>query len=316
MSFSKKVRLEKVVEEALRVDRRKDWKWFGACMTLEPQSGGLSWRYSKDGAKDWVRIGEMQEGKLHGWGIHVFLDGRKLVLGRSSAGSTTTRDTTSHAALGTFHEATVLWENGAKYVGELDNVKNGWGIMTWMDGNRYEGHWKNDKREGKGTLIWANGTKYEGDWKNSKIEGHGVHTLPNGDTLTGEWKNGKAHGQCKMIWNVANYEYEGNWINGEPEVDQDICLHPSLRECLRQNTCSGRVTGATDNYGQFFYRCKGCNLNYCISCWDSCHINHTGCFGIRKWALGIHCHCAHNLQQCCKSGEVIDRRPSKKVKLC
>ena len=38
--------------------------------------------------------------------------------------------------------------------------------MYWENGDRYEGEWKNDEREGKGIYYLNNGDRYEGEWKN------------------------------------------------------------------------------------------------------------------------------------------------------
>ena len=43
---------------------------------------------------------------------------------------------------------------------------SGQGIYTFKNGDSYDGHWKNDKREGQGTLIYSNGDRYVGEWKN------------------------------------------------------------------------------------------------------------------------------------------------------
>ena len=42
--------------------------------------------------------------------------------------------------------------------------------MYWNDGDKYEGEWKNNKREGKGIMFYTNGNKVEGIWKNDKLE--------------------------------------------------------------------------------------------------------------------------------------------------
>ena len=40
--------------------------------------------------------------------------------------------------------------------------------MKWigcaLDGDSYEGAWKDDKRDGHGVYKFADGTSYEGDW--------------------------------------------------------------------------------------------------------------------------------------------------------
>ena len=41
--------------------------------------------------------------------------------------------------------------------------------MYWNDGHRYEGDWKNDKREGKGIMYYNNGEIDNGDWKNDEF---------------------------------------------------------------------------------------------------------------------------------------------------
>ena len=38
--------------------------------------------------------------------------------------------------------------------------------MTFPSGNKYEGNFINDKFEGRGVLTFADGDKFEGEWKN------------------------------------------------------------------------------------------------------------------------------------------------------
>ena len=54
----------------------------------------------------------------------------------------------------------------------------GSGIFTWPDGRRYEGEYKDDKKEGEGVFYWPDGRKYEGGWKNGKQHASGrTHPL-------------------------------------------------------------------------------------------------------------------------------------------
>jgi len=50
---------------------------------------------------------------------------------------------------------------------------NGKGVFTWPDNRRYEGEFKNDKKEGFGLYEYGDGNKYEGEWKNGKQSGEG-----------------------------------------------------------------------------------------------------------------------------------------------
>jgi len=44
----------------------------------------------------------------------------------------------------------------------------------YNNGDRYDGDWKNGKKEGKGIYYYNNGNRYEGDWKNDLREGKGI----------------------------------------------------------------------------------------------------------------------------------------------
>lgn len=44
--------------------------------------------------------------------------------------------------------------HGDKYDGEWsNNMKNGHGVMTYLNGEKYDGAWKDDKREGNGKAL-------------------------------------------------------------------------------------------------------------------------------------------------------------------
>lgn len=68
----------------------------------------------------------------------------------------------------------------------------GRGIETWSDGRKYEGDFKNGKKDGEGVFLWPNGNKYIGSWKNGKQHGAGIsYDAKEGVKKQGEWANGK-----------------------------------------------------------------------------------------------------------------------------
>ena len=87
-------------------------------------------------------------------------------------------------------------------------------LLTLKLGEKYEGQWKNCKRDGFGTQIWPNGDYYEGEWINDKIQGRGKLTHINGDFYDGEFENNEANGYgCYSQANGAHYE--GEWKNNK-----------------------------------------------------------------------------------------------------
>ena len=80
---------------------------------------------------------------------------------------------------------------GHKYVGNLkDNKKHGQGTYTVANGAKYVGEWKGDKKHGQGTVTWPNGAKYVGEWK-AGWPWEGVEYLASGE-IAGTYTNGKA----------------------------------------------------------------------------------------------------------------------------
>ena len=69
---------------------------------------------------------------------------------------------------------------------------DGKGIFTWHDGRKYEGEYKEDKKEGFGIFEWPNGKKYKGYWRNGKQDGEGEFYFPSDQKWKkGIWKKGK-----------------------------------------------------------------------------------------------------------------------------
>jgi len=43
--------------------------------------------------------------------------------------------------------------------------------MNYFNGDRYDGEWKNNLRDGHGVFINNDGDMYDGNWKLDKMEG-------------------------------------------------------------------------------------------------------------------------------------------------
>ena len=53
------------------------------------------------------------------------------------------------------------------------------------------GDFKEGKRDGIGIFTYENGNKYVGEFKNGTMDGQGTFTYPNGDKRVGVWRDGK-----------------------------------------------------------------------------------------------------------------------------
>jgi len=102
-----------------------------------------------------------------------------------------------------------------RYEGEWkDNKKNGVGRIWWSNGDRYLGDWVNDAKEGYGYMLWENGDCYEGDWKKDLREGtQCTYTYSNGGTFIGTYSNDERHGEGAFVWPDGE-RFVGQWKSG------------------------------------------------------------------------------------------------------
>lgn len=59
---------------------------------------------------------------------------------------------------------------------------------------RYEGLWKEGKKNGPGILIYADGSLLKSNWINGRCEGFSTYLQTNGDKFEGQYKEGLKHG--------------------------------------------------------------------------------------------------------------------------
>jgi len=116
----------------------------------------------------------------------------------------------------------IKFENGDRYDGDYeDDMKNGEGTLYYSDGGKYEGNWENDMRNGYGVNTWANGDRYAGIWKDNKKHGRGKFVYANGGKYVGEWECDKRNGEGVNTWPNGN-QYDGNWVGNEQDGDGEF----------------------------------------------------------------------------------------------
>ena len=70
--------------------------------------------------------------------------------------------------------------------------------MTYNNGDKYDGYWKNDIREGEGKIYFFEGY-YQGIWKNNEFNGNVEIFYYNKKIFRGILKNGKREGEAIII---------------------------------------------------------------------------------------------------------------------
>ena len=116
------------------------------------------------------------------------------------------------------------YENGLYEGIIIDGKREQYGVMIYKNGAKYEGEWKDDKKNGKGVFTSAHyfncrknvGMKYEGEFRNDKFEGFGITNYTNGDKYEGEWKNNKQYGKGTVSY-FDGKKYSGEWKDGKFE---------------------------------------------------------------------------------------------------
>lgn len=97
-------------------------------------------------------------------------------------------------------------------------MPSGKGIFRWPDGSKYDGHWKDGRRNGFGKLESSDGFVYDGTWVDNAMEGKGFARYPNGQEYDGMWLNGKRDGRGTVTFgNGAVYKgrFKDDCIEGQ-----------------------------------------------------------------------------------------------------
>ena len=109
----------------------------------------------------------------------------------------------------------IIYLNGDKYEGEIkDEKKSGYGINYFINGDRYEGWWDNDLQNGTGTLFYNDGSLFIGQWVNGKQNGMGTLYYNSGDKYYGNFIDGEKNGKGLFI-STDNNRFIGTFKNNQ-----------------------------------------------------------------------------------------------------
>ena len=110
----------------------------------------------------------------------------------------------------------MTWNNGDVYEGSFfHGVRNGQGSLHFADGSYYIGSWADNLMHGHGLRRFANGNTYRGPYRQGKREGkEGKFEFVNGNIYIGEFKDDKFHGQGIFNYNTG-VTYEGSFYQGK-----------------------------------------------------------------------------------------------------
>jgi hypothetical protein len=99
------------------------------------------------------------------------------------------------------------------YSGEIDinNNRNGFGILLFSNGIKFEGQFENNSFNGIGRHINKKGDLFEGTFINGKLNGNGIQKSLNGTLYSGEFINGKKNGFG--ILKTEDYIYKGQFYD-------------------------------------------------------------------------------------------------------
>lgn len=122
-----------------------------------------------------------------------------------------TEQVTPAAASG--RHAIVTYPNGQIYEGQFcDRKRHGKGTLTLVDGTQYVAEWRSDLRHGEGIELCVDGTEFRGNYVYGLRSGHGVMTWPEGSQYSGQFARGKANGDGHLLRTDGSV-YKGNFID-------------------------------------------------------------------------------------------------------
>ena len=144
-------------------------------------------------------------------------------------------------------EGKYYYSNGDTFIGKYKNdLRDGEGSIMYKNGDFLHGTFHNDEIV-KGYISYKDGRKYEGEWKDGKFHGKGEFRNIDKSIFNGEWKNGLKHG--KFIYR------DGSNDKYYLEYNQDVLVGKIKCEKLMGEVYEGDFKlGDLTGYGKYINR--------------------------------------------------------------
>ena len=117
-------------------------------------------------------------------------------------------------------EVTWRWNDGSATDSGLlrGGRREGFHVIDWSNGERYEGSYVNDKRQGTWTFIWEDGARDVGPYVNGEQHGNWAISFGDGSRGEGPYVHGEMHGTWTIVHEGRSDDLVrevGPYVNGE-----------------------------------------------------------------------------------------------------
>ena len=124
-------------------------------------------------------------------------------------------------------EGTGFARGRAEYRGDFHaGMKHGRGVKTWPNGDRYEGDFVDDRKEGVGAYSFGRGPsageRYDGEWLADRRHGYGDYRWPTGDVYRGPWDQDRLTGPPTPMMQ-ARFRYAAEARTALAQKGQKAC---------------------------------------------------------------------------------------------